>query len=200
VGIHLGRYLRQRSLAISGDYPLQHPSISVLQLRISPTVVFRRRHLAQVYVDCHNPWHSSPWNIHKFGWSGQGAPAKRASIIMPLRERNERILKVLYALINQLVRLLQYYFILTYITLYTIGCTPNQEEIGSFRDLFEQAIRLAFVSNSSASPEASFGGFPLGDAAPSNKQNFRFTSFHFARNRIISYCQMLDWYLLFRCH
>ncbi|GFT42162.1 hypothetical protein NPIL_529701, partial [Nephila pilipes] len=47
VGIHLGRYLRQCSLAFSGDYPLQHPSITIFPLRISPSVVLRKRHLSQ---------------------------------------------------------------------------------------------------------------------------------------------------------
>ncbi|GFV36911.1 hypothetical protein TNCV_4767091 [Trichonephila clavipes] len=47
VGVHLGRYLRQCSLVISGNYPLQHPSIMVLQLQLSLTVVLRRRHLTQ---------------------------------------------------------------------------------------------------------------------------------------------------------
>ncbi|GFV85544.1 hypothetical protein TNCV_3773681 [Trichonephila clavipes] len=48
--IYLGRYLRQCNLALWGDYPLQHSSVTVLQLRFSPTAMLHRRHLTQVCV------------------------------------------------------------------------------------------------------------------------------------------------------
>ncbi|GFV12398.1 hypothetical protein TNCV_3078561 [Trichonephila clavipes] len=51
VGIHLGRYLWQCSLAFSDDFSLKHPPLMVL--RRSLTIVLLRRHLAQIYVDFH---------------------------------------------------------------------------------------------------------------------------------------------------
>ncbi|GFX52127.1 hypothetical protein TNCV_547861 [Trichonephila clavipes] len=47
VEIHLGRYLRKCNLGISDDYLLQHPSITVLQLQLSPVVALRKRHPTQ---------------------------------------------------------------------------------------------------------------------------------------------------------
>ncbi|GFS81148.1 transposase [Trichonephila clavipes] len=49
VGIHLGRYLRLYSLTFPGDYPLQHSSLTVLQFRLSITVVLHKCHLSQKF-------------------------------------------------------------------------------------------------------------------------------------------------------
>ncbi|GFV94377.1 hypothetical protein TNCV_3352151 [Trichonephila clavipes] len=55
VGIHLGCNMRQCSLTFWSEYHLQHPSLTVLQLRLSLTVVLHRSHPALVCVGCITP-------------------------------------------------------------------------------------------------------------------------------------------------
>ena len=54
-----------------------------LQLQLSPIVMLCRGHLTQVCVNCHNSWHSGPWNAQKIGL-GTDAPKRQALIVITL--------------------------------------------------------------------------------------------------------------------
>ncbi|GFV69598.1 hypothetical protein TNCV_4507131 [Trichonephila clavipes] len=85
VGIYLERYLRQCSLAFSGNYPLQHPYIKVLQLRLLPIVVLLRRHLIQIYVVCVKTLDTMVLKTStRSDVLDMEAPAKRGPTIIPL--------------------------------------------------------------------------------------------------------------------